>query len=103
MRAAAAAVLAVFLGAPALAQPIAPPAKPMTTAPIPPAAAAAAVNPSDLYVVRYDHWTDADERGFGEFITGIGESDCHTVNACLHGPGNPFRASDSQWTVFHSD
>jgi hypothetical protein len=103
MRAAAAAVLAVLLGAPALAQPAAPPAKPMTTAPIPAAPAAAAANPSDLYVVRYDRWTEADERGFGEFITGIGESDCHTVNACLHGPGNPFRASDSQWTVFHSD
>lgn len=101
MRAAALAVLAVFLGAPAIAQPM--PPKPMATAPVPVAPAAATANPSDLYVVRYDRWTEADERGFGEFITAIGESGCHTVNDCLHNPANPFRASDSQWIVFHSD
>jgi len=95
MRIAALAALAVVLGvsAPAAAQ----------QPPVPVAPAADAANPNDLYVVRYDHWTDADERGYGEFIAAIGESDCHTVNACLHGPGNPFRASDSQWIVFHSD
>jgi hypothetical protein len=58
---------------------------------------------SDLFVVRYDHWTDADERGFGEFIAGIGESGCHTVNNCLHGTGNPFRASDAPGVEFRSD
>jgi hypothetical protein len=102
MRIAALAALAVMVGvcAPAAAQQQ--PA-PMATAPIPIAPSAVGASPADFYVVRYDHWTDADERGFGEFITGIGESDCHTVNACLHGPGNPFRASDSQWIVFHSD
>ncbi|HEV2563353.1 MAG TPA: hypothetical protein VGT78_14550 [Rhizomicrobium sp.] len=56
-----------------------------------------------LYVIRYDHWTDADERGFGEFITAIGQSDCRTVNDCLHGPGNPFRASDPAWIYYHFD
>ena len=98
MRVAALAALAVFLVAPAAAQQAAP--KPAAAAPVP---AAASATPADFYVVRYDRWTEADERGFGEFITAIGESDCHTVNACLHGPGNPFRASDSQWIVFHSD
>jgi hypothetical protein len=58
---------------------------------------------SDLYLVRYDHWSDEDERGFGEFVTSIGESDCHTVDSCLHGPGNPFRASDPAGVYFRSD
>ncbi len=58
---------------------------------------------SDLYVVRYDHWTPADERDFGEFITAIGESQCHTVNNCLRGKFNPFRASDSPDVEFESD
>lgn len=62
-----------------------------------------AADPSSVYTVRYDRWTAADERGFGEFITAIGESDCSTVNACLHGPGNPFRASDADGVYFRSD
>ncbi|HJW41957.1 MAG TPA: hypothetical protein VJ476_12105 [Rhizomicrobium sp.] len=59
--------------------------------------------PQSYYVVRYDHWTPADERGFGEFITGIGDSGCRTVDACLRGPGNPFRASDPDGIYFRSD
>ncbi len=61
------------------------------------------VNPSSLYIVRFDRWTDADERGFGEFVTSIGESDCATVDRCLHGIGNPFRASDPIGIYFRSD
>jgi hypothetical protein len=100
MRAAALAVLAVLLGAPAMAQTS---PRPMATAPVPVAPAAATASPSSLYVIRYDHWTEADERNYGEFITAIGESGCHTVNGCLHGTGNPFRASDPEGIVFHSD
>ncbi len=51
-------------------------------------------NSSSEFVIRYDHWTDEDERGFGEFISAIGNSGCRTVNSCLHDPANPFRASD---------
>ncbi|MGD0189889.1 MAG: hypothetical protein ABSD74_04015 [Rhizomicrobium sp.] len=58
---------------------------------------------SGLYIVRYDHWTPEDERGFDEIITAIGESQCHTVNSCLHGVGNPFRASDPPDVEFKSD
>lgn len=58
---------------------------------------------SFFYIVRYDHWTDSDEKGFGEFLAGIGNSDCHTVNDCLHGPGNVFRASDPAGIYFKSD
>ncbi len=58
---------------------------------------------SFFFVVRYDHWSESDERGFGEFLAGIGDSDCHTVNTCLHGAGNPFRASDPAGIYFKSD
>ncbi|HEY3779157.1 MAG TPA: formylglycine-generating enzyme family protein [Rhizomicrobium sp.] len=55
------------------------------------------------YVVRFDHWTDADERDFGEFVQAIGDSGCPTVDACLKGAWNPFRASDSPGVRFYSD
>ena len=60
-------------------------------------------DPSTYYIVRADHWTAADERGFGEFITAIGDTDCRTVDQCLHGAGNPFRASDPDGIYFRSD
>ena len=56
-----------------------------------------------LYVVRYDHWSEEDERGWRDFIAGLGAADCHTVDSCLHDPANPFRASDPPGTVFESD
>ena len=65
--------------------------------------AAAQIRSGLAYVVRQDHWTEADERGYGEFIAGIGESNCRTVDACLKGPGNPFRASDPEGLRFRSD
>jgi formylglycine-generating enzyme required for sulfatase activity len=61
------------------------------------------VSGSAAYVVRFDHWTDADERDFGEFVQAIGDSGCATVDACLKGPWNPFRASDSADVRFYSD
>jgi hypothetical protein len=61
------------------------------------------IDPHGLYTIRYDHWTDADERGYGEFIAAIGESDCSTVNRCLHDPANPFRATDPPGTFFQAD
>ena len=64
---------------------------------------AAAQNTGGTYVIRFDHWTDADERDFGEFLGGIGRSGCTTVNACLHDPSNPFHASDPPNIYFRSD
>jgi hypothetical protein len=55
------------------------------------------------YVVRYDHWTDADEKAYSEFIQAIGDSQCRTVDSCLHGVWNPFTAGDPDNVVFHSD
>src|SRR5580698_5337388 len=58
---------------------------------------------ASTFIVRFDHWTDADERDFGEFVQAIGDSGCPTVDACLKGPWNPFRASDSPDIRFYSD
>jgi hypothetical protein len=66
-------------------------------------AASPALNYTYAYVVRYDRWTDADERGFGEFVSAIGHADCHTVDSCLHDTANPFRASDPEGISFRSD
>ncbi|MBI3676631.1 MAG: hypothetical protein HY243_08430 [Proteobacteria bacterium] len=73
------------------------PNKPPTLASLP------AVPSSVMYVIRFDHWSEEDERGFGEFITSLGESKCRTVDDCLHGPGNPFRASDVEGIYFKAD
>ncbi|MGQ0742495.1 MAG: hypothetical protein ACT4OG_09440 [Alphaproteobacteria bacterium] len=55
------------------------------------------------YVVRFERWTEADERGYGEFIRAIGDSRCNTVHACLRSAANPFRASDPPWLHFRAD
>lgn len=53
--------------------------------------------------IRADHWTAADERGYGSFIAAIGASGCRTVDACLKNPANPFRASDPAGIRFQAD
>ncbi len=60
-------------------------------------------DPRAVYTARYDRWSAADERGYGEFIAAIGESGCATVNRCLHDPANPFRASDPPEARFDAD
>jgi len=58
---------------------------------------------SALYVVRYDHWSDDDERQYRDFVAAIGEDSCVTVDACLHSGANPYRMTDPPGTVFGSD
>ena len=55
------------------------------------------------FVIRYDRWTDRDEKDFGEFVRAIGESGCHSVDECLRSTGNPFHASDKPGVRFTSD
>jgi len=59
--------------------------------------------PPAPYLVRADHWTDADEKEFGQFIAELGESGCATVDRCLHDPHNPYRGTDPPGMVFASD
>ena len=55
------------------------------------------------YRIMHDSWTDADERGYGEFIAALGENGCHSVNQCLHSTANPFAKTDPPGTAFFSD
>src|SRR5579884_3353058 len=43
--------------------------------------------------IRADHWSKADERGFGEFLAAIADSGCHTLDSCLKSTANPLRGS----------
>ncbi len=53
--------------------------------------------------IQSDAWTEADERGYGEFIARLGDSGCRTVESCLNGAANPFRASNPPGFEFRSD
>jgi hypothetical protein len=55
------------------------------------------------YVVRHDRWSESDERDYAAFIAAIGDSDCASLNACLHSRANPFAASDPPSRRFESD
>ena len=56
-----------------------------------------------IYVVRSDHWSDADERDYSRFIAEIGDSGCNTVDSCLHSARNPFHGTDPDGVQFSSD
>jgi len=60
-------------------------------------------NPGPPYVIRFELWSETDEKDFGAFISELGESGCNTVDRCLHDPHNPFRGTDPPGTVFQSD
>lgn len=77
------------------------PEAPLTPAQI--IAAAASHYPNAPYVLKADHWSEADEREYSQFIAEMGESGCATVNSCLHNPRNPFRGTDPPGIVFGSD
>ncbi len=55
------------------------------------------------YLIRAERWTEADERGFDEFIAAIGNSGCGSVDGCLKSSANPFRASDPPDAAFLAD
>lgn len=46
------------------------------------------------WVIRKDHWDQADEDGFGRFVAAIGESTCADPGACFESAANPWRHSD---------
>ncbi|MDR3528805.1 MAG: hypothetical protein P4L57_16160 [Rhizomicrobium sp.] len=58
---------------------------------------------SSLYVIHNDHWTDDDEHGYQTFITALGESDCASLNECLHSAANPYSASEPVARHFEAD
>ena len=44
--------------------------------------------------ITKDRWTADDERHFGEFVAGFGESDCANPEACFKSAANPYRNTD---------
>ena len=44
--------------------------------------------------ITQDHWTEADEQGFGAFVEAIGETNCSSSESCLRNPANPYRKTD---------
>jgi len=41
-----------------------------------------------------DHWSEADEEGFGQFVQSIGDSNCNSSESCMRSAANPYRESD---------
>jgi hypothetical protein len=63
----------------------------------------AAAQDSVTYRVMREAWSDADERGYSEFIQAIGNANCRTVDQCLKNPANPFARSDPDGISWHAD
>ncbi|HXM00059.1 MAG TPA: hypothetical protein VN932_09020, partial [Rhizomicrobium sp.] len=61
------------------------------------AAAVAAPAAAAPWRVTKDHWSDADEKGFGQFVQALGETNCSSSESCLRNPANPYRGTDQHF------
>ncbi len=50
-----------------------------------------------------DHWSDADEQGFGTFVAALGETNCSSAESCLRNAANPYRDTDQDFKDIDSD
>lgn len=48
--------------------------------------------------ITKDHWDEADEKGWQDFVTRLGAEDCWTIDACIKSPANPYRHTDPKVT-----
>lgn len=62
-----------------------------------------AQNTSTTIRVMRDSWSDADERGYVEFIQAIGNSRCGTIDRCMKSAANPFAKTDPPGVYFSAD
>jgi hypothetical protein len=53
--------------------------------------------------ITKDHWSDADEKGFGAFVQALGETDCSSSESCLRNPANPYRKTDQHFVDIDVD
>jgi hypothetical protein len=53
--------------------------------------------------ITRDHWTQADEDGFGKFVAAIGASNCSSSESCLRDPANPYRNTDQNFVDIDVD
>jgi hypothetical protein len=74
-------------------------------APTPPAIPEASLQPAQPgpWRITKTEWSAADEKGFGEFVRRIAESDCATTIACMQSAANFYHDSDPPSFLFHAD
>jgi hypothetical protein len=53
--------------------------------------------------ITKDHWGLEDERGFGAFVTALGQSGCSSAESCLRSAANPWRGSDGNFIDIDAD
>ncbi len=58
---------------------------------------------SETWRITKTEWTEADEKGFGDFVRTIAESGCSTTIDCLKDATNPYRDSDPKSLRFVAD
>ncbi|HEY5337920.1 MAG TPA: hypothetical protein VIJ85_06950 [Rhizomicrobium sp.] len=58
------------------------------------ASPALAAHGTNAWRITKDHWSHADEDGFGKFVQALGETNCSSSESCLRNPANPYRDSD---------
>ena len=46
--------------------------------------------------ITSDHWSEADEDGFGRFVTAIGDSGCSSSESCLRSSANPWAQNEDR-------
>ncbi len=62
-----------------------------------------AVAGDSTWRITKTEWTQADEKGFGDFVRAIAESGCQTTAQCMRSPANPYRDSDPPALQFKMD
>jgi hypothetical protein len=53
--------------------------------------------------IKKDHWSEADEKGFSDFVQAIGETNCSSSQSCLRNAANPFRNTDQSFVDIDVD
>ncbi len=67
------------------------------------AGSAFAQNTGTTIKVTREAWSEADERGYMEFIQAIGEARCNTVDRCMKSAANPFARTDPPGIYWAAD
>ena len=58
---------------------------------------------SYVWRITKDHWSAADEKGFGQFVQALGNTDCSSSESCLRNPANPYRKLDPEGMDIDTD
>jgi hypothetical protein len=58
---------------------------------------------SGVWTITKTQWTDADEKGFSDFVRAIGRSGCTGTVECLRVGANPYKDSDPKTLKFIAD